>query len=222
MDQFNGIFQSLNQFWIDIGAFLPNLLVAIILLIIGWIVAKVVQNITTRGLRFLRVDVFAERSGIEDFLLKGGVRFTAVTLIAALVYWIILFIVFLAVLNTLGLDIAAELFNQVILYIPNVIVAIALLIFGTLFAQFVQSALFTYLNNVGVSGAKLVSGIAKYAIIVFVVSISLEQLAIGGDILVSAFQIAFGAFCLALALAFGLGGRDWAARVIDNVSKKSK
>ncbi len=222
MEQFNGIIESLNRFWIDIGAFLPNLLVAALLLIIGWIVAKVVQNVTIRGLRFLRIDVFAERSGIEDFLLKGGVRFTAVTLIAALIYWTILFVVFLAVLNTLGLDIAAELFNQVILYIPNVIVAIALLIFGTLFAQFVQSALFTYLNNIGISGARLVSGIAKYAIIVFVISIALEQLAIGGDILVSAFQIAFGAFCLALALAFGLGGRDWAARVIDNVSKKAK
>jgi hypothetical protein len=222
MDRFNGIFQSLNQFWIDVGAFLPNMLVAIVLLISGWILAKLLRNMALRILRFLRVDVFAERSGIEDFLLKGGVRFTAVTLMAALLYWTILFIVFLAVLNTLGLDIAAELFNQVILYIPNVIVAIALLIFGTLFAQFVQSALFTYLNNIGVSGASLVSGIAKYAIIVFVVSISLEQLAIGGDILVSAFQIAFGAFCLALALAFGLGGRDWAARVIDNVSKKTK
>jgi len=222
MEQFNGIFQSLNQFWIDIGAFLPNLLVAILLLIVGWVVAKIIRNLTIRGLRFLRVDVFAERSGIEDFLLKGGVRFTAVTLIAALIYWTILFVFFLAVLNTLGLDVAADLFNQVILYIPNVVVAIALLIFGALFAQFVQSALFTYFNNIGVSGSRLVSGIAKYAIIVFVISISLEQLAIGGDILVSAFQIAFGAFCLALALAFGLGGRDWAARVIDNVSKKAK
>lgn len=222
MERFNGIFQSLNQFWIDLGAFLPNLLVAFVLLIVGWIIAKVLRSVAIRTLRFLKVDVFAERSGIEDFLLKGGVRFTAVTLIAALVYWTILFVVFLAVLNTLGLDIAAELFNQVILYIPNVIVAIALLIFGTLFAQFVQSALFTYLNNVGVTGARLVSGLAKYAIIVFVVSISLEQLAIGGDILVSAFQIAFGALCLALALAFGLGGREWASRVIDNMTKKVK
>lgn len=222
MEQFNGIIESLNQFWIDVGAFLPNILVAVVLLIVGWIIAKVVRSVTIRGLRFLRVDVFAERSGIEDFLLKGGVRFTAVTLIAAIVYWTILFVVFLAVLNTLGLDVAADLFNRIILYIPNVIVAIALLIFGTLFAQFVQSALFAYLNNIGVGGARLVSGISKYAIIVFVISIALEQLAIGGEILVSAFQIAFGAFCLAVALAFGLGGRDWASRVIDNAAKKAK
>lgn len=222
MERFNSIFDSLNQFWVDLGAFLPNLIVAFILLIIGWIVAKVLRGVTVRVLRILRIDVIAERAGIEDFLLKGGVRFTAVTLIAAIMYWAIIFIVFLAVLHTLGLGIAADLFNRVLLYLPNVIVAIVLLIFGTLFAQFVQSALYTYLNNVGVSGSRLVSGIAKYAIIIFVVSISLEQLAIGGDILVSAFQIAFGALCLALALAFGLGGRDWAARVIDNMTKKMK
>ncbi len=222
MERFNSIFDSLNLFWVDLGAYLPNLIVAFILLIIGWIVAKVLRGVTVRVLRILRIDVIAERAGIEDFLLKGGVRFTAVTLIAAIIYWAIIFIVFLAVLHTLGLGIAADLFNRVLLYLPNVIVAIALLIFGTLFAQFVQSALYTYLNNVGVSGSRLVSGIAKYAIIIFVVSISLEQLAIGGDILVSAFQIAFGALCLALALAFGLGGRDWAARVIDNMTKKMK
>jgi hypothetical protein len=222
MERFNSIFDSLNKFWLDLGAFLPNLIVAFILLIVGWIIAKVLRGVTVRVLRILHIDVIAERAGIEDFLLKGGVRFTAVTLIAALMYWAVLFIVFLAVMHTLGLGVAADLFNQVIRYLPNVIVAIALLIFGTLFAQFVQSALFTYLNNVGVSGSRLVSGIAKYAIIVFVVSISLEQLAIGGDILVSAFQIAFGALCLALALAFGLGGRDWAARVIENMTKKMK
>jgi hypothetical protein len=222
MDQLNGIIDSLNVFWLEIRAFLPNLVVAVILLIAGWIVAKLVQNIAIRGLRLLRIDEFAERAGIEDFLLKGGVRFTAVTLIAALVYWTILFVVFLSVLNTLGLNVAADLFNQIIFYIPSVIVAIVVLIFGTLFARFVQGALFTYLNNIGVNGAALVSGVAKYAIIVFVVSVALEQLAIGGDIIVSAFQIAFGAVCLALALAFGIGGRDWAARVIETMEKKSK
>jgi hypothetical protein len=222
MEALNGVYDSLQQFWLDIGTFLPKLLISVVLLIAGWIAARIGHSVVLRVLRMLRVDDFAERSGIEDFLLKGGVRFTAVTLIAAILYWTILFAVFLAVMNILGLEIAADLFNRILLYIPNVIVAIALLIFGTLFAQFVQGALFTYLNNIGVSGAKLVSGLAKYAIIVFVVSITLEQLAIGGDILVSAFQLAFGAVCLALALAFGLGGREWAARVIENLSKKGK
>jgi hypothetical protein len=222
MERFNILLESLQTFFLEISLFLPNLIVALILLIIGWMVAKILRNGSIKLLRLLRVDILAEKSGIEDFLLRGGVRLTTVTLIGNLIYWLILFIAALAVLNTLGLNIAADLFNRVILYIPNVFVAIALLIFGSLFARFVQSALYTYLNNVGVSGAQLVSAIAKYAIIIFVVSITLEQLAIGGDILVSAFQIAFGALCLALALAFGLGGKEWAARVVDNMTKKGK
>ncbi len=222
MDRFQAILDSLRAFFYDLSLFLPNLLVAIALLIFGWILAKVLRNVTVKLLRLLRIDMLAEKSGIEDFLLQGGVRATTVTLTANLVYWLVIFIAVLAVMNTLGLYLAADLFSRVIYYIPNVFVAIALLLFGSLFARFIQSALNTYLNNIGVSGASLISGIAKYAIIVFVLSIVLEQLAIGGEILVSAFQIAFGAICLALALAFGLGGREWATRVIDNLSKKSK
>lgn len=222
MEQVNAVLESLQAFWLQIQAFLPQVLGAIILLILGWLLAKLVRKGAIKLLKLVRIDVVAERSGIEDFLLKGGVRFTTVTLVANLIYWFIMFTVFLAVLNSLGLQVAAELFNRIILYIPNVIVAVIILIFGTLFAKFIQGVSFTYLSNVGIAGAQAMSAIAQYAILVFVVSLALEQLAIGGDILASAFQIAFGAFCLALALAFGIGGKDWAARVLRNIWKKSQ
>jgi hypothetical protein len=128
--------------------------------------------------------------------------------------------VILAALNSLGLQAAAELFNRVILYLPNVLVATLMLLLGSLLGRFVQSVSFTYLNNIGVEGASFISHAAHWAILIFVVSIALEQLSIGGEILVSAFQILFGAACLALALAFGLGGRRWAAHVLDKLWKK--
>jgi len=89
-----------------------------------------------------------------------------------------------------------------------------------MFAKFVQGVTYTYLSNIKIDGAELISIMARYAILLFVMSMALEQLAIGGQILVSAFQIAFGALCLALALAFGLGGRDRAAKILDNMWKK--
>lgn len=220
MEQVDLFLKSLESFWERFSAFLPQLLGAFVLLIVGWLVARLLRKVTIKGLKLLRVDVVAERSGIEDFLLKGGVRFTTVTLIANLIYWFIIFTVILAVLNTLGLQVAADLFNRIIFYIPNVVVAVIVLIFGALFARFVQGITHTYLSNVGITGARFISLIAQYAILVFVVSVALEQLDIGGQVLVSAFQIAFGAVCLALALAFGLGGRDWAARILDNTLKK--
>jgi len=221
MEQMNLVVDSLRSFWMELSASLPRILGAVLLLIVGWILARIVRKATVKLLKLLRLDVVAEKAGIEDFLLRGGVRYTAVTIVASLLYWFILFTVMLAVLNSLGLDAAAELFNKVILYIPNVIVAVLVLIFGALFAKFVQGVSYTYLNNIGLGGAQVMSSVAQYAILVFVASIALEQLAIGGQILVSAFQIAFGALCLALALAFGLGGREWAAHILEKIWKKS-
>ena len=169
--------------------------------------------------KLIRLDVLAERSGIEDFLIQGGVRSTAVTILASLIYWLVLFAVVLALLNALGLGAAANLLNQIVLYLPHVFVAILVLMFGTLFARLIRGVAFTYLSNVGIEGAMLISILAQYAVLVFVVSLALEQLDVGGRVLVSAFQIAFGGFCLALALAFGLGGREWAARILERTSR---
>jgi small-conductance mechanosensitive channel len=220
MEQVDVFLESLQSFWQQFSAFLPTLLAAFILLILGWLVAKALRNISERALKFVKVDVVAERSGIEDFLLRGGVRFTTVTLLSNLIYWFVMFTVLLAVLNVIGIEIASDVFSKIILYIPKVVVAVIVLIFGALFAKFVQGVSFTYLSNVGIAGAQFMSMIAQYAILIFVGSVALEQLEIGGEVLVSAFQIAFGALCLALALAFGLGGKEWAAKVLTNTLKK--
>lgn len=211
---------SLQAAWTQVVAFLPKLVAAVVLLIVGWIVAKLVRRGAVQVFKILRVDTIAEKSGIEDFLVKGGVGLTAATILATLIYWFVMLVVFLAVLNSLGLEVAAGLFDKIVLYIPNVLVAVVVLLFGMLFAKLVQGVSQTYLTNVGATGAELMGTIAYYAILIFVVSVALEQLAIGGLVLVSAFQIAFGALCLALALAFGIGGRDWAASLLEKVWKR--
>jgi hypothetical protein len=221
MNQINVVLESLKTFWTELGNFLPQLIAALLVLIVGWLIARLIRKAFVKVLRLLRVDVAAEKSGVENFLLRGGVQFTTVTILGSLIYWLTLFMVLFAALNILGLQAAADIFNKIILYIPNVIVAIVVLIFGTMFAKFIQGISLTYLSNVGFEGAQLVSYLAQYAIVIFVVSIALEQLAIGGQVLVSAFQIAFGGLCLALALAFGLGGREWAARILEKMWKKS-
>jgi hypothetical protein len=220
MDPVKIMIESLKTFWSQIGVYLPRLFAALLLLIAGWIVARLLRRVTIKFLKMVRLDVMAEKAGIEDFLVQGGVRYTTVTIIANFIYWLIMFTVILAVLNSLGLQAAERLFDRVILYIPNVVVAVLVLLFGSLLGRFVRGAAFTYLNNIGVEGAAFISHVAQWAIIVFVTSVALEQLSIGGQILISAFQIAFGALCLALALAFGLGGRRWAAHVLDKIWKK--
>jgi hypothetical protein len=220
MDYIQPFIDSIRSFWLQLAALLPSVATAFVLMTIGWLVARLLRKITIRILRLFRIDLLAEKAGIEGFLLQGGVRYTTVTLIAHIFYWFILLTFALAVLKSMGLTNVSEMFNKMLLYVPNVIVAVLLLVFGSILAKFIYGASFTYLNNIGVSGAQIMSTVAQWAVLLFVVSATLDQLAIGGEILLSAFQIAFGALCLALALAFGLGGRDWASHILEKIWKR--
>jgi len=219
--QFAATLESLKTFWAQILGALPAILVAVVLLVAGWAVARILRQGAIKLLRLVRIDVLAEKAGVEDFLLQGGVRYTTVTLLAELLYWLVLVTVILGALDTLGMQNAASLFNKVFSYVPSVIVAVLVLMLGAFIARLARAITFTYLSNVGISGADVIGHIAQWAILLFVVSVALEQLSIGGQIIVSAFQIAFGAFCLAMAIAFGLGGKDWAAQLLERLRKRS-
>jgi hypothetical protein len=211
----NIIIDPWRVFVVQLAEFLPHLLGAFAILVFGWLVAKVTQVGITKSLKMLKLDVLSEKAGVEEFLKHGGLQQSSVDIFGILVYWILMLIVILVALNSMGLQTASDLLNRIILYIPNVIVAIFVLIMGLFFARFFHGLLSTYLSNAGVKNFDMIANIARYAIIIFVVSVAMEQLSIGKELVISAFQIAFGAICLALALSFGLGGRDWASKVIN-------
>lgn len=211
---------SLTTFWTQLAGFVPQLLAALLLLFVGWLLANLARTGVIKLLDLLRFDSLAEKTGIEAFLKQGNLDLSLSRLMAKLVYWIIIFIVVVTVANSLGLHMVAELFNKVVFYLPNIIVAILVLVFGVLVARFINRMVFAYLNNIGVQGALTLSTLSEYAVIVFVIFVALEQLEIGTNLLTAAFQIGFGAIGLAFALAFGLGGREWAAGVIRKMTEK--
>ena len=145
---------------------------------------------------------------------------TTVTIIAGTIYWLILAAVFVALLDALGLRTAEVLLDRLAVFIPNLVVAIGILVFGSLLARVVGGLVFGYLSNVGSAAAAPIGALARYALLVFTLFMAAEQLAIANEVLVSAFQIAFAALCLAAALAFGIGGREWAAGVIARYTRK--
>ena len=213
---------SLNSFWTKLAAFVPQLLAALVLLIFGWIVAKLLRAGTRKFLRIMHFDRLAEKSGIEAFLKHGELEVSLTNLLSELVYWLVMLVVVILVSDSLGLSKVTELFNQVVLYIPHIIIAIIVLVFGTLLARAINRIIFAYLKNIGVEGALTIITVSEYAIQVFVVFVALEQLNIGTQLLTVAFAIGFGAICLGLALAFGLGGKEWAAEIIQRLANKKK
>jgi hypothetical protein len=166
------------------------------------------------------VDEFAERSGVDDFLVQGGVDVTLVTLIAGTLYWLILGGAFITLLDALGVRTAGVLLERLAAFVPNLLFAVGILVFGSLLARVVGGLVYSYLSNVGSTAAQPIGAVARYALLVFVLFMAAEQLAVRSEVLVSAFQIAFAAVCLAAALAFGLGGRDWAAQVISRYTRR--
>lgn len=220
LQQFNVVVDSLRSFLTQLGGYLPRLLGALIILSVGWVVARWIRSRVAKVLRAVRFDEVSKKSGIDEVLRQGGVSLTMNGVIAGLIYWLIMLITLLAAIDSLGLAVASDVLNQVVLYLPNVVVAVLILIFGALFGNLIRGIVGTYLVNAQVGGAKVISAIAHYAILIFAASVALVQLGIGRELVTSAFQIAFGALCLALALAFGLGGRDWASRQIEKTLRK--
>ena len=211
---------SFTTFWTQLAGFVPQLIAALILLFLGWLFANLIRTGVMKLLDVLKFDALADKTGIEAFLKQGNIDLSLSRILAKLAYWIVILIVVVFVSNSLGLHIVADLFNKVVLYIPNIIVSILVLVFGILIARFINRMVFAYLNNLGVQGALTISTLSEYGVIVFVVFVALEQLGIGTTLLTAAFQIGFGAVGLALALAFGLGGREWAAGVIKKLTEK--
>jgi hypothetical protein len=215
MDRFDPIIEPLRAFLAQLGDLLPRLLLAIIVVIAGWIIAKAVRFAIDRGLRAVNFHVVTERAGIDGFLREGGVRGDFTGIVAVLFYWIVILAALVMAFNMLGLSYITGLLSEVMRFVPKVMVALLILAFGAYFARFIGNTVCAYCRNIKLQDADLMGALARYAILVFVVLVALDQVNIGGDIVRQTFLILLAGVVLALALAFGLGGREWAADLLE-------
>lgn len=197
-----------DMFAAKIMAFLPMLIGAIIIFVVGLLVAKLIKLLVVRMLRLVRFDDAGEKTGLKKFLAKGNITQSPSDIIGALIYWFVMVFVLIAALDALGLPIVSDMLNDIFLYIPNVVAAIFVLILGILLGNLLSAVVQTAAANSGFKNAEGLGKISLYCVIFFAASVALIQLDIGEEVVASAFIIAFGAVALALALAFGLGGRE--------------
>ena len=222
MEQVDLFVNSLTSFWNQLTHFIPQLLLAIVALILGWMLAKLVRSGVMRLLILLKFDRATEKSGLEAFMKHAELDVSVASILGNLAYWLTILVTIVTVADTLGLQMVADLFNKVVLYIPNVIVSILVLVFGTILARFINRLVFAWLSNMEFDGALTVSTFSEYAMMVFVFFIAMEQLQIANELLTAAYIIAFGAVGLAFAIAFGLGAKDWASKVIEKLAADKK
>ena len=197
------------------GEFLPRLGLALLVLIAGWLFAKAARFSVVRGLRAINFNVLTERAGMDGFLRQGGISADTTDIFGGLVYWLVVLAALVIGFNGLGLTYITDVLGKVVLFVPQVIVALLILAFGAYFARFIGDTVITYCRNVGLRDGDLLGRIAQYALLVFVVLIALDQMNVGGQIVRQTFLILLSGTVFGLALAFGLGGRRWAARLLE-------
>ena len=204
------------------ATFIPTLIGILVILVIGWIIAAVLKSVVIKLLKMIQFDAASEKSGLADVLRKGGIKNTLSELMGGLIYWLVMLLVFMAALNALGMTVVASLLDKVIFYIPNVIAAVFIISLGIFFASIIGSIVMTACMNAGMKQAKLMSQVTQTVIVIFATIMTLEQLNIATAILNTTITVLLGAIGLAFALAVGLGSKDLAGKLMQDLVEKLK
>jgi large-conductance mechanosensitive channel len=216
----NLVIEPVTQMLTRIMAYLPVLLGALVILIVGWLVAKAIRRLVDWLLKTIRFDTLADKAGITEILKKGDLKITAGEVVSSIVYWLIIIMVLVMTVDALGLPKSSDILESLFAYVPKVIAALLVLVVAMFLASFVSGIVRTAAANANLPKPEILAGISRWAIIIFAVTISLEQLGIAPLLVTATFNIILGGIVLALALAFGLGGKDAAAKYLEELKQK--
>lgn len=198
-------------------AFLPSLLGAIIILAIGWILSGFLARLIVRGLNAVGFERAVEHSGVGDFVRRSGTPWTTSRVVAELIKWFIRLIFIQAAANILAMPQLTTIINSIILFIPNLIVAMVIIIIGAVIAKFLSGTVRASLGEMGVQNPNLLATMVRYAVIGFAVIAAANQLGIAAVVVNTLFIGLVGALALAFGLALGIGGRDVGAKIAQSL-----
>ncbi len=195
-------------------SFIPALIGAIVILVVGWLISGWVGKLVTALLERIGFERAASRTGVSGFISKAGVQDArASRVVGELVKWFIRLLFLEAAAEAVHLSAVTQVLNSIVLFIPNLIVALLVLMVGALIARFVGDMVRGSASEMGFSNPNLLATISRFAIMAFAVIVAVNQIGIAATLVNTMFMAVVGAAALAIGLAFGLGGRDTAARM---------
>jgi len=218
------VLEPVRALWQQLAAFLPRLVGALVLLLIGWLIAKAIEGLVVRVLKTVQLDKLADQIQLSGVLSKGGIKHKLSELVGVIVYWLVMLAVVMIVFNALELTVAAELFQTVVTFLPNVIAALFILIIGMFAAAFLASAVRTAASNAGILQSHLLGQLVQAIVVIFAAVAALQQLQIPffGEV----FLIILGGISLGCALAFGLGCKElagrWTTDIVDQIQGRKR
>jgi hypothetical protein len=218
----NDVRDPLKELYAGFVDFLPNFLVAVIILVVGWILAVAIGKLIKSLLVSARVDELGDKAGLVQVSERVGMKLSVAGTIAWLVKWFLLIAFFLAAADILGLDQVSNFLRDVLAYIPRVVTAAAILLAGLLIGRFLAKLVRGSVSAAGLASADLLAAVTQWAIGVFTVLAVLHQLGIADELATVLFTGFVYMLALAGGLAFGLGGKEHAARVLDKIERDIK
>lgn len=213
---FLGVLQS---FWVGLYSFLPSVILAIILFIIGVMIAGFIGKAIAHVINLTKVNSLLDRTALKEMVNRAGFHLNVGGLIGWLVQWLLILAFLVGALNLLGLSDVNVFLQQIVLfYLPRVIVAVLIVVVGSVLAEATSKAVTGSAKVANVSSANLAGSIAKWAIWITTILFGLNQLGIGADLVQTLWMGIVAALSIAFGLSFGLGGKEHASKVLDKVS----
>lgn len=216
-----GLSQSFFSLWNGIAMFLPTLIIAVIIVVIGWIVGSLLGRVVSQVIKSVNVDNALRKAGVEDTLQKGGVHLNSGNFLGGLVRWFVIVVFLVAAFDVLGLvQVNQFLYNVVLLYMPNVIVAVLVLLLAAVIGDALQRLVSASARTAEIRSSALLGVVARWTIWIFGLLVALSQLGIAAPFIQTLFTGVVVALSLALGLSFGLGGQEAAARFIEKTRQE--
>ncbi len=210
---------ALSATWLTTLEFLPKVIFALVLFGLGWVCGVVAGRAAKHIIGLLRIDKALHSAGMDIVSEKAGFHVTVAGFIGSFVKWFIILVFTVASTDILGLKQVTELIAEVLTYIPNVLVAVIILVVAALLGDFVARLVSHSVQATGLHQARFVGAVSKWSIVIFGIILALAQLQIATSMLEVLFAGVVFAAALAFGLAFGLGGRDAAARFLEKISQ---
>jgi hypothetical protein len=218
----DALLTSLSAAFILFFSAIPKILGFAVILIVGWFVATLIEKALASVLRRIRFNELAVRSGFADFVHRMGMNTDSAGMIGLVVKWFIRLIALVVAFDALGLPAVSDVLRQLLLWLPNVVVALVVLVIGGLAARALSNVVRGTASEAGLSNAHILAKVASALVWAFAIVVAVNQIGIATTLVNTLFMAIVGAIALALGLAFGLGGRETAAKIVGNWYDKAR
>lgn len=198
----------------------PRLLAMAVVILLGWVIAAIARRLTVRLFRMADLDARCARWGLTASLSRSGIGQPPSQVIGQLVFWTIFFVAILTSVEALEMPATAGMAAGVVRFLPNLVIAVLVWMVGWLLANFMAQAVLIAVVNAQVAQAPLIAGAVRWLVLIFAGAAALTQLGIAREMVLLTFGIAFAGTVFALALAFGLGGKELAREILESRIRK--